>query len=105
MMVFSLLLGMSEAVIKSLSFPVIGVPVPDSGIIVRLRIRHIKNADTVCEDPYMTKTDGSGRSAVLLRAAGDLKHEVLIAGYIGIAHPGPDRVTRNAGAAHIYLRR
>src|ERR1041385_1750266 len=100
MMIFSVLLRMTETVIKTRTLPEVCVAVPDVLVIIGLAIIHIKNAHAIGPYANVSQANGSGSSHILLRVARNFKNKILVGSHIRITCPRPDVVSRYARAAN-----
>ena len=91
-MVFPVRSRVTKAIVKTRTFPEIGVAVPDALVVIRHGVGHIEDAYSIGPNPDMSQSDGRGCSSVLLRGTRDLKNKVLVGGDIGIAGPGTNAV-------------
>src|SRR5665213_158538 len=103
-MIFTLLLRMTEAGIKARTFPEIGISIPYSLIVIGHCIRDIKNTYAICPDSGMPQTN-SGGGIIMNRMARDFENEILIGRNIRISYPRTDAVAGDAGATYISISR
>src|SRR4051812_49424371 len=101
--IFSLLLRMTKAVIKTGAFPEVSVPVPDALVVVGLCIRNVEDANSVRPHTDMAEADSDRTSGILLWCAGNLENKILVRGNIRISTPWTNAIAGNTGAAYVNV--